>query len=179
MVSLTVNYFLILIYFKIIICYPKIQVCLCSIGKRENKYAREFVVHYLKYGVDKIYLYDNNDIDDEKFENILSDFIKNKSVEIINIRGKRGVQKESMNDCYKNHYTKYNWFLFYDMDEFIFLKGIKNIKFYLSQSCFKKCQVIHLNWVMHSDNNLLFYNNKSLKERFPKRTKSLNQSLFI
>ena len=32
----------------------------------ENKYIREFVEFYEKHGVDKIFLYDNNDIDGEK-----------------------------------------------------------------------------------------------------------------
>ena len=159
--------------------YSNIKVCLCSIGKKENKYAREYVEHYLKYGVDKIFLYDNNDIDDEKLDTLLSDYINNKYVEIINLRGKKGLQMESMNDCYKNHLTEYNWFIFYDMDEFIHLKNIKNIKYYLSKSHFNKCQVIHLNWVIHSDNDLLYYDNRSLKERFPKRAKSFNYSIDI
>lgn len=46
--------------------------------KNENKYAREFVQHYKKYWVDKIFIYDNNDIEDEKFETVLADNIKNK-----------------------------------------------------------------------------------------------------
>jgi len=66
----------------------KIKVCICTLGKKENKYIREFIKHYLKYGVDKIYLYDNNDIDDERFDTILSDYIETKFVEIINYRGK-------------------------------------------------------------------------------------------
>ena len=32
----------------------KQKVCVCTLGKRENKYAREFVEHYKKYGIDKI-----------------------------------------------------------------------------------------------------------------------------
>ena len=84
-----------------------------------------------------------------------------------------------MNECYQNHFTKYNWFIFYDIDEFIFLDNIDNIKIYLSKSRFNKCQVIQLNWVIHSDNNFLYYNNKSLKERFPERSKSLNYSIDI
>jgi len=44
------------------------SVCLCTLAKLENKYIREFVNHYKNYGVDKIYLYDNNDINGEKFD---------------------------------------------------------------------------------------------------------------
>ena len=39
----------------------KTKVCLCTFGKQENRYIREFVSYYKKIGIDKIYLlYDNN-----------------------------------------------------------------------------------------------------------------------
>ncbi len=34
----------------------------------ENHYIREWIEYYLNLGVDKIFLYDNNDINGEKFE---------------------------------------------------------------------------------------------------------------
>ena len=37
------------------------KICICTLGKEENRYIREYVQHYKDYGVDKIYLYDNND----------------------------------------------------------------------------------------------------------------------
>ena len=43
----------------------KSKVCLCTLGKQENRYIREFVSYYKKLGVDKIYLYDNNNYLDE------------------------------------------------------------------------------------------------------------------
>ena len=57
------------------------QVCICLSGKKENRYIREYVEHYKALGVDKIFLYDNNDIDDEKFDDILSDYVKNNFME--------------------------------------------------------------------------------------------------
>ena len=30
------------------------KICICTLGKNENKYISEFVEHYKKYGVDKI-----------------------------------------------------------------------------------------------------------------------------
>ena len=32
------------------------KICLCTNGKKENLYVREFVEHYIKYGVDKIFV---------------------------------------------------------------------------------------------------------------------------
>ena len=148
--------------------YQKQKVCLCTLGKKENKYAREFIEHYKKYGIDKIIVYDNNDLNDEKFESILSDYIRNKYVEIKNFRGKLTIQLKMLNDCYKNNNKKFDWFAMFDMDEFIFLKNFKNIKLFLSDKRFKKCNIIHLNRVFHTDNNQLYYKNRSLFQRFPK-----------
>ena len=63
-----INIFLIFIKIK---RNKSLKVCLCTIGKKENLYASEFVDHYKKIGYDKIFIYDNNDIEDERFENVL------------------------------------------------------------------------------------------------------------
>ena len=73
-----------------------------------------------------------------------------------------------MNDCYNIHYKNYDWLLFYEMDEFINLHDFTNIKEFLEQRKFIKCNLILLNLVCHTDNDLLHYENKSLAERFPK-----------
>ena len=72
-----------------------------------------------------------------------------------------------MNDCYKNNYDKYDWLIFYDIDEYIHLKHYTNIKYFLNEKKFCKCQLIYLNLIIHTDNNKLYYENKTLAERFP------------
>ena len=157
------------LFFKIIIKndYNYLKVCLCTLGKGENKYAREFVQHYEKYGVDKIFLYDNNDIDGERFENVIKDYNDKGLLNIINWRGKKNQIYNIMNDCYKQNYKKYDWLIFYEMDEFIHLTNYPNVKSFLNEYKFKNCKLIYLNSVCHTDNNLLYYENKSLFERFP------------
>ena len=46
------------------------KVCICTLGKNENRYIKEFINHYVKLGVDKIFLHDNNEIGrkNEKFD---------------------------------------------------------------------------------------------------------------
>ena len=166
-------YFLILfifihIYLKKLKIINNIKVCLCAIGKNENKYVREYVEHYIKIGVDKIFIYDNNDLNGETFETVISGFIKNKYVQIINYRGKKTMQVNMMKNCYKNNYKKYDWFIMYDMDEFIFLKNKINIKYFLNNKKFNKCKIIQLNRPFHTDNNQIYYKNESLFKRFPK-----------
>ena len=49
-----------------------------------------------------------------------------------------------LNECYNNNYDKYDWFIMFDMDEFIFLRNYSNLKDFLSQKIFNKCQRIQL-----------------------------------
>jgi hypothetical protein len=55
----------------------------------ENKYIVEFVEHYFKYNVDKIFLYDNNDINGERFEPIINKYLEINYIEILNFRGQK------------------------------------------------------------------------------------------
>ena len=76
----------------IMLSYRKIfniKVCVCTIARHENVYAREFVEHYKKYGVDRIFIYDNNDQEDQQLESYISDYINNGFVKIINYREKK------------------------------------------------------------------------------------------
>ena len=170
--------FIFIMYFLNIFIYNyRYKICLCTVGKQENKYILEYINYYKNFGVDKIFLYDNNEQNNEKFEDIIFDYIKDGFVELINYRGKKKVQLEAFNDCYQKNNKKYNWLIFYDIDEFLYLKNYNNIKDFLKESKFNKCQVIQLNWVIHTDNNLLYYHNKSVIERFPEIGKSLNNSI--
>ena len=149
-----------------------IKVCICTAGKNENKYIREFVEYYINFGVDKIFLYDNNDLDGERFEVIINDYIKKGLVKIMNWRGKKSPQLYIMNHCYNQNYNQFGWLIFYDIDEFIFLNKFKNIKNFLSQSKFKRCKIIQLNWVRYTDNNLIHYANNSIIKRFSEKEKN-------
>ena len=151
--------------------YDRMKICICTYGKKENRYIREFVQHYEKYDVDKIYLYDNNDIKGERFEDVIQDYIDKGFVKIINWRGVfKGLYKV-LNECYQRNYKKYDWLILYELDEFIHLHNYTSIKSFLNEDRFKSCQLIYLNLVCHTDNNLLYYENKSLAERFPIITK--------
>ena len=74
-----------------------------------------------------------------------------------------------MNDCYNKYYKHYDWILFYDIDEYIHLCNYTNIKYFLNEKKFSRCQLIYLNLILHTDNNHIYYENKSLFERFPER----------
>lgn len=168
------NFMMIIIYYKLTKS-KNIKVCVCTIGKEENKYIKEFIEHYKKYRIDKIFLYDNNNIAGEKFDNILKDFSKDGFIEIQNWRGLSSPQMMFYQDCYNKNYDKYDWLIFNDIDEFIFLKKFYNIKDFLNQFKFKKCESIQLSWLFRTDNNLIYYENKSLKQRFIEKDPYANE----
>ena len=96
-------------------------------------------------------------------------------MEVIDWRGIKGnsTYYRIMDSCYQEHHDEYDWLIFYELDEFLYLKKYQNIKSFLIEDKFKNCTAIQLNWVHMSDNNHLFYENKSLNERFPKRGKNV------
>lgn len=72
-----------------------------------------------------------------------------------------------MNDCYNRNNKNYDWLIFYELDEFIHLSNFTNVKAFLNEKKFEKCEIIYLNLIIHNDNNQLFYQNISLFKRFP------------
>ena len=170
--------FLFLIKDKKIILKTKYRsqtsICICAIGKKENLYIKEFVNHYKKLGYNHIYLYDNNDINDERFEDVIQNEINQDFVSIINYRGYRGrgnPQIESYYDCYEKNNKNYSWLSFYDIDEYLEIKpNTLLIQEFLDNERYKKCQNIKINWMVFSDNNLIYYENKSILERFTSKT---------
>ena len=151
------------------------RICICTIGKQENKYIKEYVEYYKHFGIDKIFLYDNNDLDDEYFDNIIEKYKNEDFVEIKNWRGIRHPQMKMYNDCYFNNYKKYEWLIFNDIDEYLYLKSYNNAKDFLSKNKFKNCENIQLNWLLYTDNNLIYYQNKPLKIRFKEKELYLNK----
>ena len=60
------------------------------------------------------------------------------------------------------------YLLIFDFDEFLELRNNKSIKEFLSNKAFDKCQNIKINWVLYSDNDLVYYDNRSVEKRFTK-----------
>lgn len=149
------------------------KIALCVIAKNENNYIIEFVEHYKKLGVNTIFLYDNNDINGEKFDLILNTYVSNNFVKIIDIRGKTCYQLKAYNDCYEKNSKNYDWFMFFDVDEYLILEKHKTIEEFLIQKKFEKFSIIRVNWKMYNDNDLLDVVNDdfSLKNRFVKCSK--------
>ena len=149
----------------------KYFACIVTTGKRENLYAKQFIDYYISIGFDKFILGDNNSPNTEKLSDVLQEYIKNKKVDIIDIIGISMGPAEFFYHIYNSYKDRCEWFGFFDFDEYLEMHNEpgKNIdlKKYLSNPSFDKCESIGFNWLMCPDNNLLHYDERPLLERFP------------
>lgn len=77
-----IYYFILNIFFLVTFLFKrKLKIALCTMGKRENLYVKEFVNYYKKLGIDKIFIYDDNDINTEKISDTVN-FKINSTLEI-------------------------------------------------------------------------------------------------
>lgn len=145
-------------------------VLLCGIGKMENNYIREWVEHYKELGFKNICLFDNNDVDGERFEDEIGDYIESGFVILENARGFYRYQIESYNVCYNKYKDRYKWIAFFDIDEFLWIdkKFNGDINTYVSSPQFDKFNCIRVCWENYDDNDLITVRdgNYSCKERF-------------
>lgn len=158
-----------------------LKVALCAIAKNENLYIREWVEWYNNLGISKIFLYDNNDIDGERFEDVINDYIESGFVEIIDKRGitktvstdKDGqtLQGLSFQECFYNNFLDFDYMCFFDIDEYLEIYNkYDNLNSFLHD--FDEFDGIRVQWKMYGDNDNLYYENKSLYKRFKKESNS-------
>ncbi len=145
---------------------PTGKVAVCAIGRLENRYAVEWVDHYLKLGVDKIFIYDNNRVEDgEKFADALQYYIVAGLVEVTTWDG---LQKQAYEDFYNNRSEDFDWVGFFDFDEFVeFEDKYETIPGFLKM---QSADVVCLNWRVMTDNGLTHYDPRPVRERFTEGT---------
>ena len=126
------------------------KIALCTVGKKENLYAKEFIEYYINLGVNHIFIYDDNEKNDEKIGDIIDlKYYLNISLyetHLMNITH----QSEAFSDCYKNNIEKFDWFIMLDMDEYLYIVN-DTLERYLNSPTI---------------NNLIYYRPKPLFERF-------------
>lgn len=144
------------------------KTLLCCIGRLENQYIREYVEYYKDLGVTNICLYDNNHNGEEHFEDVIGDYIDEGFVILKNCRNLLGYQMRSYQMCYKEYKNLYDWILFFDCDEFLTFTdpNINNIEQMLNDSRFDNFDMIHVNWMIYTDNGMIYNNHKPVLERF-------------
>ena len=141
------------------------KVAVCAIGRLENRYAVEWVEHYNSLGVDKIFVYDNNRVDDgELFADVLQPYIEAGFVEITYFEG---LQKDAYEKCYRDHSDEYEWMGFFDFDELVSLEKCNDIHNFMD-GC--EADVVSLNWMTMTDSGLTHYDERPMTERVTEAT---------
>lgn len=130
------------------------KVYLCALAKNEHLYINEWVAHYVNLGFDKIYIYDNDDLDVKPSYKSIDKAYNNKVV-IVDIRGKhyKNIQGKCYTEFYNLHKYDFDYCMFCDIDEF--LVGIDNIKDFLSRHYFKVFEQIRVKWKLFGDDDLI------------------------
>ena len=130
------------------------KVVICAIAKNEHLYINEWVNYYLKLGFDKIYLYDNDDLDAERVENFIDSDLLDR-VEIVDYRGikRHHLQHYVYDSFYRKQKDNFDWVFFVDIDEF--LVGIDNIKDFLKNPVFRWFDQIRFKWRLFGDDNIV------------------------
>ena len=144
--------------------------CFCAKARKENKYVRELISYYSKIGVEKFIFGDNNYIGTEKLTDVIQDYVDSGQVDIYEIFGSNISQNEFCQYIYEKYKNKCKWFLFFDLDEYleVYFENKKPLMLqdFLTNKNFDKCESLLFNWVIYTDNDLLYYDNRPLLERF-------------
>ena len=148
------------------------DVALCAIVRCENKYLREWVGHHLALGVKKIIICDNSYDGEEQPVEVLSDFVLNGQVEVLDFRNQGGdynVQDVAYNYVYRRYGSTFGWIGFLDIDEMVVinrnecpvlqLPGLLNLMA-------GNPDVVVLSWRMMTDSGLVHYEPKPVTDRF-------------
>ena len=76
------------------------KILLCTIGRKENKYDRDWVEYHKNIGITKILILDNNHDGEEYFEDVIGDYIDSGFAIINNCRNKSAYQLQGYSECY-------------------------------------------------------------------------------
>lgn len=142
------------------------KVAVCAVGRNENLYAVEWVEHYRKLGVSKIFVYDNWFDGETPLAETLKKYVDSGLVEITDIHNRMDIQLRAYTDCYKKHGSDYGWIGFLDFDEFLRWNGRKKIETMFAK--YEEADAVLINWRLMSDNGLVHYDDRPLKQRFTK-----------
>lgn len=140
----------------------ELKVALVGIGRLENRYAREWVQHHLNIGFSHVFIADNNRRGEERFEDVLGDYIKQGLVSVLDYRDKAQVHFRAYNEIYSRYCSEYDWLAFFDFDEFLDIRD-GDLQSFLTD---RKSDVVMVNWECYGDNGLVKYDGRPLAVRF-------------
>lgn len=139
----------------------------CAIARYENDYLLEWITYHFELGFDYIFLYDNNNPEDDSVSVIVREQQLEDKVRVIDYRGKKTCQIEAYNDCLISFGSDVDWVAFLDLDEFLTFnpkQPIQTINTFLQKV--NDYNSILINWMCFGDSDLIYQDNRSVVERF-------------
>lgn len=156
------------------------KTSICAIARNEKDYLSEWIVYHLNLGFNHIFLYDNNDLENESTTQLCAGQAWKEQVTIIDYRGKTAAQLSAYNECYESNRNNFDWIAFIDIDEFITFGAEctqKTINQYLE--CVNNFDVIVINWMYYGDNEEIYQRKEGVISRFPKTLPNLEVNKYV
>jgi hypothetical protein len=144
---------------------PKYYLAVCAIAKNEGPYFKEWIEWYLKQGVEKFYIYDNESTDSTK--EVLAPYIESGVVDYTFFPGQKQ-QLAAYDDCFKRHRLETRWLAVIDLDEFIVPIKDKTIPEFLHGM--EKFSVVEINWLVYGSGGAKKQEPGTVMERFHKHS---------
>lgn len=125
------------------------SICIVSIFKNESHILHEWISHYIKQGVDHIFMIDDNSNDN--YIQILQPFIDEGKITLI-LNKLNYKQTAAYNNYCLERCKKYEWVIVCDLDEFIYARnGFNTINDYLN-TVDETVEQIAIPWKMFGSN---------------------------
>lgn len=141
-----------------------LKTAVVCIARLEGKYLQEFFEYYKSLGFTNVIFCDNNqDGDNEDVQAILKPY--EGFVIYEDYRNKVGYQMRCYSSIYAKYGNEYDALLFCDIDEQLVLNKHTNISEFLNDFP-QEWEQILINWKCFNDNDLVYYEDKPLKDRF-------------
>lgn len=135
---------------------------ICAIAKMENAYIYDWASYHVQLGFRYIHIYDNNEVDGERIEDVFRGTPIEQQIIIHDVRGKKYMQKPVYQECYDTE--SFDWCAFIDIDEYITLPDGQDINAFLANK--EGWDAVHLNWMCFGDNGLVRKDDRPVTERF-------------
>lgn len=146
------------------------EICIMVNVKFEEQYLDEWITYHACLGVDKFYLYDNND--DDTLTKKALETCRFKHLVTIHWMPGLFVMPRATSHWLQTYKHKHKAVMFIDVDEFFVLHKHNSLKELLAEYLYPRGGGLAINWVLFGDNGLVENDLDLVTKRFVKRQNS-------
>ncbi len=137
---------------------PKYKFSICAIFKNETLGLKEWIEYHILIGVDHFYLYNN--FSDDDYQSVLNPYIESGVVTLTEWPVPAPSQMAAYQDFYQKYRNETQWVAFIDLDEFICMREVDDIKEWIER--FKKWPSVVAYWKQFGSNGLIEHDKSRL-----------------